>query len=61
MISDYNSAFNYFQEAATLDETRIESLTGMIHCSLNINLIKRFINKKNNNKGILQGMVEDAE
>ena len=34
MIEEFDKAFALFQEAAALDESRIESLAGMIHCRI---------------------------
>ena len=34
MLEDYEKAYGYFQEAAALDEGRVESLAGMIQCRI---------------------------
>ena len=34
MLEDYEKAYGYFQEAAALDEGRVESLVGMIQCRI---------------------------
>jgi tetratricopeptide repeat protein 21B len=34
MLEDYENAYNFFQEAAALDESKIESLSGMIHARI---------------------------
>lgn len=39
MIKDYGQAFNLFQEAASLDESRTESLVGMIKCRIQQGMI----------------------
>ena len=34
MLEDYETAYGLFQEAAALDEGRVESLAGMIQCRI---------------------------
>ena len=34
MLKDYSQAFQYFQEAGSLDETKTEPLSGMIYCRI---------------------------
>ena len=34
MLEDYEKAYGLFQEAAALDEGRVESLAGMIQCRI---------------------------
>jgi tetratricopeptide repeat protein 21B len=34
MLDDYEKAYGLFQEAAALDEGRVESLAGMIQCRI---------------------------
>lgn len=34
MLEEFDKAFTYFQEAAALDESKIESLSGMIQCKI---------------------------
>ena len=34
MMEEYDKAFQLFQEAAALDESKIESLSGMILCKI---------------------------
>ena len=39
MVKDHSQAFNLFQEAASLDESRTESLVGMIKCRIQQGMI----------------------